>query len=245
MTNLPAGAASTGERRGGRVRPSPGNNSSANENRSMNGSKSPRRTQAERSGQTQDRVIDAAIELLRQKGYAGFRVADVTDLAGVSRGAQSHHFPTKVSLVMAAFRRVFERSAEASRMRIDALKPEDDVIKAIMADAEDYFFSKDMAIGLDMLGAGGRDPELRSEAQEIAKSNRLMIENMWLAVLQKRGLTEQDAEDIVWLVMSMIRGLAVRMLWQRDQARFERVLNMTHDAAMQIYQRHHSPLSDE
>ncbi len=203
----------------------------------MNTLKAPRRTQAERSGQTQDRVIDAAIELLRQKGYAGFRVADVTDLAGVSRGAQSHHFPTKVSLVMAAFRRVFERSAEASRQRISALKVDDDVIKAIMADAEDYFFGKDLAIGLDMLGAGGRDPELRSEAQEIAKSNRLLIEDMWLDVLQKRGLPQQDAEDIVWLVMSMIRGLAVRMLWQRDQARFERVLNMTYESAMQIYNR--------
>jgi hypothetical protein len=28
------------------------------------------------------------------------------------------------------------------------------------------------------------------------------------------------------------------MLWQRDQARFERVAAMTHDAAMQIYKRH-------
>ena len=203
----------------------------------------PRRSQAERSGHTQDRIIDAAIELLRQKGYAGFRVADVTDLAGVSRGAQSHHFPTKVSLVMAAFRRVFERSAEGSRQRVAALKPDDDVVKAIMADAEDYFFGKDLAIGLDMLGAGGRDPELCSEAQEIAKSNRLLIEDMWLDALKQRGVPAQDAEDIVWLVMSMIRGLAVRMLWQRDQARFERVQQMTHDAAMQIYNRHLAPPS--
>jgi AcrR family transcriptional regulator len=238
MTPQPFGKPELAERRMGRVLPSRGSTAPEKEVAPMNASKAPRRTQAERSGQTQDRVIDAAVELLRQKGYAGFRVADVTDLAGVSRGAQSHHFPTKVSLVLAAFRRVFERSADGSRQRIAALKPSDDVIKAIIADAEEYFLGKDMSIGLDMLGAGGRDPELRSEAQEIAKSNRLLIEDMWLDVLKQRGIPAQDAEDIIWLVMSMIRGLAVRMLWQRDQARFERVAAMTHDAAMQIYKRH-------
>ncbi|MBI4693924.1 MAG: TetR/AcrR family transcriptional regulator [Gammaproteobacteria bacterium] len=196
-----------------------------------------RRTQAERSEQMQERVIDAAIELLREKGYAGFRVADVTEIAGVSRGAQSHHFPTKVSLAVAAFRRVFERSTEATRRRIAALGAKDDVIEAMMADAQDYFFGPDMAIGLDMIGASGRAPELRSEAQEIAKANRLEVEDLWRTALQKRGLAKADAEDIVWLVMSMIRGLAMRMLLQKDNARFKRVLRMTYEGAMEIYAR--------
>ncbi|MCK9283847.1 MAG: TetR/AcrR family transcriptional regulator [Rhodocyclaceae bacterium] len=201
----------------------------------MTTDKNLRRTQAERSSQTQDRVVDAAIDLLRSKGYAGFRINDVTDKAGVSRGAQSHHFPTKISLVLAAFRKVYERSTEASRARIAALKPEEDVIHALMADAEDFFFGKDMSIGLDMLGAAGREPELRSEAQEIARSNRLYIESMWVKVLQERGLTKQDAEDLLWFVLSCVRGLAVRMLWQRDDMRFKKVLGLTYDTVVERY----------
>lgn len=202
---------------------------------SMHDVKRPRKTQAERSSETQDRVIDAAIELLRSRGYAGFRINDVTDKAGVSRGAQSHHFPTKVALVLAAFRKVFERSTAASEARIAALKPEDDVVFALIADAEDFFFGKDMSIGLDMLGAAGREPELRSEAQEIARSNRLHIESLWIKVLQERGLSKADAEDLLWFVLSCIRGLAVRMLWQRDPKRFKKVLDFTHQAVVERY----------
>ena len=46
-----------------------------------------RRTQAERTEETRTRVLDAAVEVLRKKGYAHFRTADVAKAAGVSRGA--------------------------------------------------------------------------------------------------------------------------------------------------------------
>ena len=60
-----------------------------------------RRTQAERSDATQQKVIEAAATVLRRKGYAGFRTDEVARVAKVSRGAQQHHFPTKDSLVLA------------------------------------------------------------------------------------------------------------------------------------------------
>ena len=54
-----------------------------------------RRTQAERTEETRTRILKAASELIRRRGYARFRTADVAAEAGLSRGAQLHHFPTK------------------------------------------------------------------------------------------------------------------------------------------------------
>lgn len=51
-----------------------------------------RRTQAERTEDMRRRILDAAVEELTDKGYAGLRTADVAKRAGVSRGAQTHHF---------------------------------------------------------------------------------------------------------------------------------------------------------
>lgn len=203
----------------------------------MASEKPKRRTQAERSSETQERVINAAIDLLRQKGYAGFRIADVTEEAGVSRGAQSHHFPTKVDLVLSAISRVFTQATEESQWRVAAVKSDDDVIEAMIADASDFFLGKNFSIGLDILGAAGREPELRDAVQQVARSNRQLVEDMWIGLLLTRGLSREDAEDVLWLVFSSIRGLSVRLLWQFDPERFERVKRITYQAARELFDR--------
>lgn len=69
----------------------------------------PRRTQSERSAETRARLLDAAIESLIETGYAATTVRAVTERAGVSQGAQSHHFPHRVDLVASAFEELAER----------------------------------------------------------------------------------------------------------------------------------------
>lgn len=67
-----------------------------------------RRTQAERSEETRTRILKAASNLIRKRGYARFRTAEVSAEAGLSRGAQLHHFPTKDALVVATLEFVFK-----------------------------------------------------------------------------------------------------------------------------------------
>ena len=62
----------------------------------------PRRTQEERSAETRARLLDATIESLVEVGYASTTTTLVCERAGVSRGAQVHHFPRKQDLVVAA-----------------------------------------------------------------------------------------------------------------------------------------------
>ncbi len=73
------------------------------------------RTQAERSASTKSRLLDAAIECLTELGYAGLTTTEVARRAGVSRGAQVHHFPTKTDLVVAAVGHLFVRRLDEFR----------------------------------------------------------------------------------------------------------------------------------
>jgi AcrR family transcriptional regulator len=68
-----------------------------------------RRSQAERSTATQHRLLDATIECLIERGWAGTSTTEVVRRAGVSRGAQVHHFPAKEDLVLAAVEHLLER----------------------------------------------------------------------------------------------------------------------------------------
>jgi AcrR family transcriptional regulator len=80
-----------------------------------------RRTQAERTASTRAALLDAAIECLADLGYAGTTTTEVARRAGVSRGAQLHHFPSKADLLVAATDHVLERRlAEFAKAFADA-----------------------------------------------------------------------------------------------------------------------------
>ncbi|MGB3773111.1 MAG: TetR/AcrR family transcriptional regulator [Rhodococcus sp. (in: high G+C Gram-positive bacteria)] len=68
-----------------------------------------RRTQAERTAGTRAKLLDAAIDTLVDVGYSRASTQEIARRAGVSRGAQLHHFPTKETLVVAAVERLVER----------------------------------------------------------------------------------------------------------------------------------------
>jgi AcrR family transcriptional regulator len=68
-----------------------------------------RRSNVERSAATQIRLLDATIECLIERGWAGTSTTEIVRRAGVSRGAQVHHFPTKEDLVLAAVEHLVER----------------------------------------------------------------------------------------------------------------------------------------
>src|SRR5260370_14916843 len=86
------------------------------------------RTQAERSEETRTRILKAAANLIRKRGYARFRTAEAAKEAGLSRGAQLHHFPTKHSLVVATLEYVFEQPRVLSRPQPSSVNNPRDLI---------------------------------------------------------------------------------------------------------------------
>jgi AcrR family transcriptional regulator len=182
-----------------------------------------RRTQAERTQETRARILDAAVEVLRKKGYAHFRTADVAKAAGVSRGAQLHHFATKEKLVYATMEHVFNNVLDKSRARAAALKERDDALEAAVADARDFFFSTAFFISLDIATSINKKP-FRNRLMAMVRDARLPAERAWRQALMARGVSERVADDVLWLTFGLVRGLAVRMLWQNEPDRFDRLL---------------------
>ena len=55
----------------------------------------------QRSEETRDQILTAAVQLFCKSGYEASAVADICNLAGVSKGAFYHHFPSKQTLFLA------------------------------------------------------------------------------------------------------------------------------------------------
>jgi AcrR family transcriptional regulator len=185
-----------------------------------------RRTQAERSGETRRRILDAAVTLLGERGYAGLRTSEVALAAGVSKGAQTHHFPSKDALVVAVVEHVFLRASEQARKRARRTMTADEAIRAVIADAQEFFFSELFLIALDLAIQGRLQDAGENALTQLSAATRLPVEAHWRAALIDSGVPGDVADDLLWLTLSIVRGLAIRRLWQHDAPRFNRLFKL-------------------
>lgn len=69
----------------------------------------PRRRQADRSADTRRKLLDATVTCLARHGYQGATLAMIVAEAGVSRGAQVHHFGSRQQLMLEAAEDLFRQ----------------------------------------------------------------------------------------------------------------------------------------
>ena len=186
----------------------------------------PRRTQAERSEATRRRILDAAVGLLGERGYAGLRTGDVAAAAGTSKGALTHHFPSKDELTVAVVAHVFARAGDLARRRAHRAATVDEVLKALIADGQEFFFSELFLIALDQAIQGRLRDQPDEAVAQLSAATRLPVEAQWRAALVESGVPAAVADDLLWLTLSIVRGLAIRRLWQHDPPRFKRLFRI-------------------
>lgn len=175
-----------------------------------------RRTQAERREETRSLILETAVSELVKKGYAGFRVDQVAAAAKVSRGAQTHHFPTKEALVLAALQKLYQETTEVSMKLIDGLKPRDDVLDALMQDSAKFYLGPNFIISMSLLNLGDHEPELRQKVRAMSRKYRLPIEKAWLEALLRSGLAEEPARTVLNITQSIYRGMVMRRFLRND-----------------------------
>lgn len=82
-----------------------------------------------------DNIIDAAIQVFAQKGYAAARIIDVARMAGIGKGTVYEYFSSKEDLFFCVFQKVMQESE--AQMEAVAASPAASVVRRleVMGDA--------------------------------------------------------------------------------------------------------------
>lgn len=180
--------------------------------RHPSGGRTARRTQTERSETTQRLLIEATVKLLRVRGYGGLRTIEVSEVAGVSRGAQLHHFPTKNALVIATMRHLNRQMLEHALERTRRARASGDPLELLIEDAFDFFFGDYFFITLAIGMSDERNQELLDGVEPYMAPSRFEVERQWQSVLEAAGMRPALAAEVLSLTLSVVRGYAVRTL---------------------------------
>ncbi|BCB85682.1 TetR family transcriptional regulator [Phytohabitans suffuscus] len=177
-----------------------------------------RTPQQERSRATQARLLEATVECLVERGWSGTTTTVVATMAGVSRGAQLHHYPTKASLVMAAVEHLAERRAEEIRTEAAAIPPGPQRLDGVVDMLAAAFTGPLYMAALEVWIAARTDPELRAalvplEARVGREMHRLTVELL--------GADERNpgVREAIQATLDLLRGLGVANLLSDDTAR--------------------------
>ena len=175
--------------------------------------------------------------LLRERGDGGLRTNEVSDRAGVSRGAQLHHFPSKYELILATLAYLNEKMLAESRRRAATAQKSADPIADIIADAKDFFFSDYFFVSLAISMGDARDEDLMRNTVPMSRDARFAVEQAWLEALVAHGIPRKLGADILALTLSIVRGMAVRTIIDDDRKKFDEQLRRWRSMAM-LYVEH-------
>ena len=175
--------------------------------------------QQARSRATRRQLLDAAIDELVERGYAGFTTSGVARRAGVSRGAQQGHFANKDALLCEAVAELTQlqlRELERVTKRASATPR---VISQTLDLIYEQYRGPHLLATVEMALAGRHQFDLQLQVAQGERDVSVALDEIGRRLLSPQAPRLGRRQAQTWaLVLSAIRGLALLGLlgWPSD-----------------------------
>ncbi|MFC9977601.1 TetR/AcrR family transcriptional regulator [Spirillospora sp. NPDC127200] len=177
-----------------------------------------RRTQEERRARTRARLLDATMECLVELGWSGTSTTEVARRAGVSRGAQQHHYPTKMVLVAAALEHLLEAQRLAFESAFAALPDHRRNVEGALDLLWEIFRGSPAKALLELAVAARTDDELRPLCLDLNERILQVITETFERLFPASTLPEDFVPTMLRGLFAMFVGLSVQNALDDDAA---------------------------
>jgi AcrR family transcriptional regulator len=171
-------------------------------------SRSGRRTQAERSAAMRLRLLEATVDCLVTYGYGGTTTHRVAELAGVTRGAQIHHFPAKMDLVVAAIEHLAQQRAQAAIREVGRIRGSQDLAGAVLDFLWEVHQGPFVVATLELWVASRTDRVLAHQIERVEPVVNGALFAAIEQVLPDRS-AQKELRYAVYTAMDALRGILV------------------------------------
>ena len=180
--------------------------------------------QEERTRAMRQRLLEACVECLVESGWSGTSTTLVSQRAGVSRGAQLHHFPTKADLVLAAVEhlsqvRGAELAAAATRLPAGPRRT-----RAVLGMLDEHFTGPVFTAALELWVAARTDADLQAAVGPLEQRIGREVHRSTVELL---GVDESQpgVRELVQATLDLARGLGLANTITDDAARRRKILD--------------------
>jgi AcrR family transcriptional regulator len=159
-----------------------------------------------------ERILEAAIEVLKSDGYAGLTIAKVAAQAGESKPLVAYHYGSKQGLVQAAGRSIAEMITEEVLDAVDGATTIEAVIRGVDAGVERVLDDDERVARLyfDLAAVSVVEPEVRRTIAEVNEQWREVL--VRLLTQASDGLTPARARVLTVMVVSGMQGMTLERI---------------------------------
>jgi AcrR family transcriptional regulator len=180
-----------------------------------------RRTQAERSAAMRTRLLDATVECLVTYGYAGTTTPRVAERAGVTRGAQIHHFRSKEDLVVAAIEHLAQQRTQAAIREFGRVEASSDPVSTVLDFLWEAHQGPIFIATVELWVAARTDDVLARHIERVEPVvNSTLISA--IAQLVPDHAIRKDLRNFVYTAMDALRGILLNSFVDGDAGRARR-----------------------
>lgn len=189
-------------------------------------------TQAERSAATCERLLDATIACVIDRGYKATSLPEICRRAGVSRGAQLHHYATKEELVAAAVDHLFARRLRELENRLSRYSGSALDLPKVAGMLWSVYTGDTFYAWLELVVAARTNPTLRRYMAGVDARFAERAERLTRAVLLPHVKDQAEVAARTRLILAIFDGLATHAILTEDPSLPKRALRIAADAGL-------------
>jgi AcrR family transcriptional regulator len=157
-----------------------------------------------------ERILEAALEVMKAEGYAGTTLAKVAAKAGESKALVAYHYGSKQGLVSAAGREIADQITREVLAAIDGATSVEQVVQGVRA-GTDKLLDEDVRIGrlyFDLAAVSVVDEDVRRTISEVNAGWRRVVGDL----LKEAGVPAARARALTVMVIAGNQGLALERI---------------------------------
>jgi AcrR family transcriptional regulator len=179
-----------------------------------------------------ERILDAAIEVLKADGYAGLTIAKVAARAGESKPLVVYHYGSKQGLVEASGRAVAELITTEALNAVQGAKTVEEVMRGV-ADGVDRLLEQDERLArlyFDLAAVSVVDPEVRRTITEVNEGwQQVLIELLQEA---EDGPPPSQARTLALMINACHQGLVLERIERGPTAEWKKARELFIQSAL-------------